>query len=188
MRGPNSMLGRMVKLHGGHVTVAYARDRALSFQPVHYDGPGGAGHVFSRSGRKNFNSCFRIYSETRSWNVLGNYYNNIDSLRRAVFIIPVTAAQKSTLDSLAKAYTAATPYDSAFFGMRCASASYQFLATAGLVTEYRSNIWWHVFTTRDFRDALYKEYLRNRDKGWRLETSKGSVSRQWEKDSRPHTP
>jgi len=188
MRGPNSMLGRMVKLHGGHVTVEYARDKALSFQPVHYDGPGGAGHLFSRSSPQKFNSCFRIYSETRSWNVLGNYYNNIDSLRRAVFIIPVTAAQKHTLDSLAHAYTETTPYDYAFFGMRCASASYQFLEAAGLVTEYKHNIWWHVFTTRDFRNALYKEYLRNREKGWRLETSRGSGSRQWEKDSRPLTP
>lgn len=183
MHGPNSMLGRMVKLHGGHVTVEYAHDKALSFQPVHYDGLGGAGHVFARSIPRNFNSCFRIYSEKRAWGVLGNYYNNIDSLRRATFIIPVTAAQKYTLDSLAEAYARSTPYDYAFFGMRCASASYQFLADAGLVREYRHNIWFNIFTTRDFRNAMYKDYVKNRDKGWRLETCPGSRSRQWEKDT-----
>ena len=188
MHGPNSMLGRMVKLHGGHVTVEYARNKALSFQPVHYDGLGGAGHLMPRSNPRNYNSCFRIYSETRAWNVLGNYYNNIDSLRRAVFIIPITAAQKHTLDSLAERYTQKPPYDYAFFGMRCASASYQFLLDAGLVTEYRHNIWYNIFTTRDFRNALYKDYQRNKDKGWRLVTTRGSASRQWEKDTEPLSP
>src|ERR1700761_1894720 len=67
MHGPNSMLGRMVKLHGGHVTVEYERDKALSFQPIHYDGPGGAGHLMPRSNAKNFNSCFRIYNAGRAW-------------------------------------------------------------------------------------------------------------------------
>jgi len=183
MHGPNSILGRMVKLHGGHVTVEYAHDKALSFQPIHYDGIGGAGHLMPRKTQKNFNSCFKIYSEKRAWNVLGNYYNNVDSLKRAVFIIPVTAAQKRTLDSLADAYTKKTPYDYAFFGMRCASASYQYLLEARIVSEYQHNIWFNIFTTRDFRNALYKDYLKNRDKGWRLETTRGSFSRQWEKDT-----
>lgn len=183
MYGPNSMLGRMVKLHGGHVTIEYAHDKALSFQPVHYDGIGGAGHLMPKSNPKKYNACFRIYTEKRAWNVLGNYYNNVDSLRRAEFIIPVTAAQQHKLDSLAKAYTEHTPYDYAFFGMRCASASYEFLKEAGLVTEYQHHIWWNIFTTRDFRNALYKDYQRNRDNGWRLETSRGSLSRQWEKDT-----
>ncbi|HEV2480613.1 MAG TPA: hypothetical protein VGS79_13145 [Puia sp.] len=190
MHGPNSMLGRMVKLHGGHVTIEYRHDRALSFQPVHYDGLGGAGHLMPRLNQKNFNSCFRIYTEKRAWNVLGNYYNNLDSLRRVVFIIPVTATQQHKLDSLADAYTKNTPYDYAFFGMRCASASYEFLKEAGLVTEYRHHIWMNIFTTRDFRNALYKDYVRNRGqgKGWRLETSRGSASRKWEKDTESLTP
>jgi hypothetical protein len=188
MHGPNSMLGRMVKLHGGHVTIEYAHDKALSFQPVHYDGLGGAGHLTPRTKEKNFNSCFRIYSEKRAWNVLGNYYKNINSLRRAVFIIPVTKTQQHKLDSLAAAYTQHTPYDYAFFGMRCASASYEFLSEAGLVTEYKHVIWLNVFTTRDFRNALYKDYLRNRAKGWRLETTQGSRSRKWEKDTQDLRP
>jgi hypothetical protein len=183
MHGPNSMLGRMVKLHGGHVTVEYDHNKALSFQPIRYNGLGGAGHIMPRAKARNYNSCFRIYPESRAWGVLGNYYNNIDSLRRAVFIIPVNAAQKHALDSLAQAYTRSTPYDYAFFGMRCASASYAFLEEAGLVSEYRRHIWLNVFTTRDFRNALYKDYLRNKDKGWRLETTRGSLSRQWEKDT-----
>jgi hypothetical protein len=68
------------------------------------------------------------------WNVLGNYYGNIDSLRRAVFVIPVTAAQKKILDSLAGQYTREPPYDYAFLGMRCASATYDVLQAAGITT------------------------------------------------------
>ncbi len=63
-------------------------------------GVAASGHLITSTQPKDFNSCFRLYSETRMWNVLGNYYHNIDSLRRAVFVIPVTAVQKQILDSL----------------------------------------------------------------------------------------
>jgi hypothetical protein len=182
MYGPNSIFNRTVRLRAGHVGVEYEPDKVLSFQPVNYDGIGHAGHFFSSSHAKNFNSCFRIYSERRMWNVLGNYYDNIDSLRRAVFVIPITAVQKHILDSLAHAYTVATPYDYAFLGMRCASASYDVLRIAGIVSECNHNIWYNVFTPQDFRWLLYKEYLRNTDKGWHLYTCKGSRSRKWDKD------
>jgi hypothetical protein len=182
MAGPNSILNRTVRLRAGHVGVEYEPDKVLSFQPVHYDGIGHAGHFFSSPHSKNFNSCFRIYSEHRMWNVLGNYYNNIDSLRRAVFVIPITAAQKHILDSLATAYTRSTPYDYAFLGMRCASSTYDVLRIAGIVTECKHNIWYNVFTPQDFRWLLYREYLHNKDKGWLLYTCKGSRSRKWDKD------
>ena len=183
MYGPNSILNRTVRLRAGHVGVEYEPDKVLSFQPVHYDGIAHAGHFFSSSRAKNFNSCFRIFSEHRMWNVLGNYYDNIDSLRRVVFVIPITKTQKRTLDSLAKTYTRATPYDYAFLGMRCASATYDVLRIAGIVTECKDNIWYKVFTPQDFRWLLYREYLRNKDKGWSLHTCKGSRSRKWDNDT-----
>ena len=182
MYGPNTLINRTTKLHGGHVGVEYAVGKVLSFQPLKYTGIAASGHLITSTDKKNFNSCFRIYSETRMWNVLGNYYDNIDSLRRVVFVIPVTAAQKKTLDSLALQYTRQTPYDYAFMGMRCASATYDVLQTAGIVPEFKHELWYNVFTTREFRYLLYQEYLRNKDKGWQLHTCKGSVSRKWEKD------
>lgn len=182
MYGPNNIINRTAKLRGGHVGVEYEPDKILSFQPVHYTGIARAGHLIPSSREKNFNSCFKVYSERRMWNVLGNYYDNIDSLRRAVFVVPITAAQKHTLDSLAQTYTSTTPYDYAFLGMRCASATYDVLRIAGIVTECRHNIWYNVFTTQDFRWLLYREYLRNKENGWRLYTCKGSTSRKWDKD------
>jgi hypothetical protein len=182
MYGPNNIFNRMAKMHGGHASIEYAPDKALSFQPVHYTGIARSGHLTNRANPKNFNSCFRIYTERRAWTVLGNYYNNLDSLRRATFVIPITAAQKRSLDSLAAAYVRQTPYDYSFLGMRCASATYEVLATAGIVDRYKHNFWYNIFTTRRLRYVLYQEYLKNKDKGWRFYTTKGSQSRDWEKD------
>ena len=182
MYGPNTLINRMAKMHGGHAAIEYAPDKALSFQPLRYNGLGGAGHLTNRSNPKNFNSCFRIYTAHRAWTVLGNYYNNLDSLRRATFVIPVTAVQKHRLDSIAEAYARKTPYDYSFLGMRCASSTYEVLAAAGIVTRYKHNFWYNIFTTRRLRYVLYQEYRRNKDKGWRIETCKGSQSREWEKD------
>ena len=182
MYGPNNLFNRLAKMHGGHVAIEIAPDKALSFQPLHYTGIARSGHLTNRSNSKNFNSCFRLYTAHRAWTVLGNYYDNLDSLRRATFVIPITAAQKKRLDSIATAYTHNTPYDYSFLGMRCASASYEVLAAAGIVTEYKRNFWYNIFTTRRFRYVLYKQYLQNKDKGWRLYTCKGSQSRDWEKD------
>ncbi|GGB23142.1 hypothetical protein [Puia dinghuensis] len=182
MYGGYNFINRITKLHGGHACVEYAPDKALSFQPQRHSSITHAGHLTNRSNPKNFNSCFRIYTEYRAWTVLGNYYNNIDSLRRATFVIPVTAVQKQRLDSIARVYVHQTPYDYSFLGMRCASSSYEVLEAAGIVSEYKHDFWYNVFTTRRLRYLLYKEYLRNKDKGWRLYTCKGSLSRQWETD------
>lgn len=180
--GPNNLFNRMAKMHGGHVAIEFAPDKALSFQPMHYTGIARSGHLTNRTNPKNFNSCFRIYTARRAWTVLGNYYNSLDSLRRATFVIPVTATQKKLLDSIARAYVRQSPYDYSFLGMRCASSSYEVLAAAGIVSSVQRHFWSNVFTTRRFRYLLYQEYLQNKDKGWRLYTSKGSQSREWEKD------
>ena len=90
--------------------------------------------------------------------------------------------QKQILDSLAQQYTGKSPYDYAFLGMRCASATYDVLQAAGIVPEIKHRLWYNVFTTRQFRYLLYQQYVRNKDKGWKLYVCKGSVSRKWEKD------
>jgi hypothetical protein len=179
--GPHNLINYTAKLHGSHVGIEYSPDKVLSFQPHTYGGLAASGHIIPHSKKRSFNSWFRIYSVDRMWSCLGNHYNNIDSLRRAVFVIPVTAAQHRILDSLVNRYTTQTPYDYAFFGMRCASSSYDVLQTAGILPK-TDMTWYNVFTTREFRYLLYREYLRNKDKGWELHTSKGSKSRKWEKD------
>jgi len=174
------MFTRLINLRGGHVGVETGADTVLSFHPIRYDGPFHAGHIFNHPRRPN--SLFRAVTVNRMWYMLPHHYPDLDSLRRVVFVIPITPDQRRVLDSLALAYLAQTPYDYAFLGMRCASASYEVLASAGIVTEYKRNFWYNIFTTRRFRYILYKEYLQNKGKGWRLYTCKGSQSREWEKD------
>jgi hypothetical protein len=179
--GPHNMINIAAKLHGGHVGIEYDRGKVLSFQPQTYGGLAASGHLVPRTKRHNFNSCFRTVPVSHMWNCLGNYYNNIDSLRRAVFVIPITAAQHKSLDSLANLYTIQTPYDYAFLGMRCASSSYDILQTVGILPR-TDMTWYNVFTTQEFRHLLYQEYMKNKDKGWQIHLSKGSISRKWEKD------
>jgi hypothetical protein len=179
--GPYNMINWVAKLHGGHVGIEYASDKVLSFQPETYGGLAASGHFLPNFRKHNFNSCFRTITVSRMWNCLGNHYDNIDSLRRAVFVIPITASQRRLLDSLVNRYTDETPYDYAFFGMRCASSTYDVLQTAGILLK-TDMTWYNVFTTQEFRYLLYQEFQRNKTKGWQLYTSKGSQSRKWEKD------
>ena len=174
------ILTRTINLHGGHVGVETLIDSVLSFQPVNYSGLFRSGHIFNHS--RHPNSWFRALSDQDMWYVLPHHYDDLDSLRRAVFVIPVTPGQRRMIDSLSRAYRAHTPYDYAFLGMRCASASYEILFHAGLVSGYPRGIWHKIFTTKKFRYALYKEYLRRKAAGWRLYTWKGCTSRQWEND------
>jgi hypothetical protein len=177
------MFTRLINLRGGHVGVETGADTVLSFHPVRHDGPFHAGHIFNHP--RHPNSIFRAVSVDRMWFMLPHHYPDPDSLRRVVFVIPITPEQRRVIDSLALAYLAHTPYDYAFLGMRCASASWQILVYAGVATEYRHAFWHKIFSTRKFRYALYKEYLRKRSAGWRMYTWKGSVSREWDKDKRP---
>ena len=181
LHGPHNIINYTAKLHGGHVGIQYAPAKVLSFQPLTYGGLAASGHFIPNFRKHNFNSCFRIVTVNHIWNCLGNYYNNIDSLRRAIFVIPITPTQRRILDSLAARYTQQTPYDYAFLGMRCASSTYDVLQAAGILPK-TDMTWYNVFTTREFRYLLYQEYVRNKDKGWQLYTSKGSQSRKWEKD------
>jgi hypothetical protein len=181
LHGPHNMINFTAKLHGGHVGIEYAPDKVLSFQPRTYGGLAASGHFFPTFKKRHYNSCFRTVSVSRMWNCLGNHYDNIDSLRRAVFVIPITASQRRALDSLASRYCTQTPYDYAFLGMRCASSSYDVLQSAGILPK-QDMTWYSVFTTQQFRYLLYLEYLKHKDEGWQVFTSKGSHSRKWEKD------
>jgi len=181
LHGPHNMVNFVAKLHGGHVGIEYAPDKVLSFQPQTYGGLAASGHFFPNFKKQHYNSCFRTVTVGRMWSCLGNHYDNIDSLRRAVFVIPITAAQRRALDSLVNRYCSQTPYDYAFFGMRCASSSYDVLQSAGILPK-QDMTWYSVFTTQQFRYLLYLEYLKHKGEGWELLTSKGSRSRKWEKD------
>jgi hypothetical protein len=168
---------------GGHVALQLGRDRVLSFAPTKYHP---WCHIFPSSKHANFKSTFRTESVGAFWetfNYTGGRYH-IDSLKRLVVVIPITARQRKMLDSLSKAYLTRTPYDYAVVGMRCASATYEIIARLGVLDHpYKDHIWWHLLWPRDIRYELLKEARYGpKGKTWRIYQGKGSTARNWDYD------
>lgn len=70
--------------------------------------------------------------------------------------IPVSEDQLTALENIIDDYTRQPPYDYAFLGMRCASAAYEMLARAGILSHHSR--FFLVF--RLFTPGLLKQYLR----------------------------
>ena len=116
------------------------------------------------------------------WESFPPHNYNEDDLNRAVITIPVSAEQKRKIDSMATTYLRKTPYDYAVAGMRCASASYEIMAKAGLFKEYGSSTWWKIIMPRDLRTMLIKKARSPEGKDWRVTLYTGSKRRVWERD------
>lgn len=106
-------------LKGGHVTIE-EENKIIGFQP------GGNCHVFAS--KKKANGYFRADDKTK-------WIQDTVSRKYASVIIPLTAAQRSKLEITITNYLQKRPYDYAFFGMRCAAATYDILEDAGIVKQ-----------------------------------------------------
>jgi hypothetical protein len=73
-----------------------------------------------------------------------------------------------------------TPYDYSYFGMRCASATWDILEEAGIVKR-RSKIWkaWVIFYPKRIRKRMFR-YAEKND--WEVVAKDGRDCRIWEKD------
>ena len=161
-------------IHGGHVALEIAPDSVLSFRNAKHPC-----HVFPR---KRPNSIWEIKTVHGMWESFPPHNYNEDELNRAVITIPVTVEQKKKIDSMATAYLHKTPYDYAVAGMRCASASYDIMAKAGLFKEYGGSTWWRIIMPRDLRTLLLKKAHSPEGKDWRVTLYPGSKKRIWERD------
>jgi hypothetical protein len=161
-------------IHGGHVALEIAPDRILSFRSTEYPC-----HLFPH---KRFSSTWEVKTIHGMWETFPPHNYREEDLKRAVFTIPVTATQKKIIDSLAERYLKRSPYDYATLGMRCASASYDILAKAGLFKPYGSATWWKIIMPRDLRTALFRKTREAGEKGWKVALYEGSKRRIWEED------
>jgi hypothetical protein len=161
-------------IHGGHVALEIAPDSVLSFRSAKHPC-----HVFPQ---KRHNSIWEIKTVHGMWESFPPHNYNESDLNRAVITIPVTAEQKRKIDSMAGVYLKKTPYDYAVAGMRCASASYDIMAKAGLFKEYGSSTWWKIIMPRDLRTILLKKARSADGKDWRVTLYTGSRRRVWETD------
>lgn len=151
-------------LHGGHVSIQY-KDTDYGFEPTC-----SPVHVFPKKQRQ---SAF----VARELNRRARY--SPDS-KTVTFLIPVSASQLSMLDSVQRVYSAATPYDYAFFGMRCAAATQDILASAGIVE--RKNRFITVFTTFYPKRLRLRLFRLAKKQGYAMIRTNGKPSREWEND------
>ncbi len=156
---------------GGHVGIELAPDQVLNF------GPSGKFHWFSH--RRKLHSRFteRTVAET-----FGTLSRSEGSLQTVSIQIPVDSAQRGKLMDIRSGYLSNPPYDYAFLGMRCASASDEILASIGL-TKPR-NFWGTVL--HNFRPRALRMRLLHKAEvyGWKVSRQTGSDHRIWEKDTR----
>lgn len=154
---------------GGHAGVEYAPGEIVNFLPD------SRFHVLTQ--RRFINSRFSIHDTIPFYEILGGEYS---SVKKTIVSIPLSARQKARLDSVVVAYRQQSPYDYAFFGMRCGAAAYDLLAQAGLLKTYSfAGTWSRLFYPRKTRRRL--ERLA-KQQGYRVQKMSGSTKRIWEKD------
>ena len=154
---------------GGHVGVEISPDRVIDFYPT--------GRVHWAARRRNPNGAFSFRSQQGFW----EYFKAPpESLERTTLRIPISQQQKDLLDSLASEYVRQPPYDYAFLGMRCASASCDILMQAGVLKK-RSRCYTALqyFYPKKLRKRLLRMAAEN---GWAVTKSQGSERRKWDRD------
>jgi hypothetical protein len=153
---------------GGHVGIEAETGEILSFVPK------GKFHWFPKNRSKH--SSYVIHSTSQFYLMFGG---NADSVKKAIVYIPVTAAQKQSFDSIATIYLRETPYDYAFFGVRCAAAAHDILGNLKILPDYSIR--------KTSRKIFYPRRLRNelfetaKERGWEVIRSGGSSTRRWDK-------
>ena len=151
-------------LHGGHVTIEAAGIN-VGFNPI-WDY-----HIFPH--KKHKSAAFALTS-------LDEFKKDSVEMKYVSFIIKTTPEKVRIIDSIHQAYLKKTPYDYSFFGMRCASATWDILEEAGIVKR-RSKIWkaWVIFYPKRIRKRMFR-YAEKND--WEVVAKDGRDCRIWEKD------
>lgn len=156
-------------LLGGHAGVEYSPNKILNFLPR------ARFHVFAK--KSIINSRFAIHDTVSFYGILGG---DPSENKKTIITLKISAKQKEKLDSVAKAYLERSPYDYAFFGMRCGAAAYDVLAQAGIVYKYSfRKTWRKIFYPRKLRHRL--EHYAKR-KGFKIFKQEGSKNKKWERD------
>jgi len=151
-------------LHGGHVSLGLD-SLEIGFTSENVI------HLFARK-----NDIKGIFY----WEYLRNFEEQVAGKKYITFLVPLTQDQYIKLRSILMAYIDTPPYDYAFFGMRCASATYDVLSQIGLFKSVsRGQMIISNFYPRLFRRKMMELAHKN---GYSIIRIKGRKSRIWEKD------
>lgn len=152
-------------IHGGHVYMEIDHD-LFSFGPHK-----GQWHVFGH--KRRVVGCYRLDS-----NLV--WCGDTGRLKITSITIPVTNAQMQQFKTLERQYLQSSPYDYAFFGMRCAAAAYDILSHTGICRKRsRAGMIAKNFYPKRLRLKLLRQAKKEH---WRVERQEGRSSRRWEKD------
>lgn len=154
---------------GGHVGVEFYPNQIVHFVPS------GKFKIF-RNKSGNFHSRFLRSDIKTFYQIFGAVK---DSSKYAVYAIPITTAQRKSIDSVCRRYLDSVPYDYAFFGMRCAAAAYDLMSITNVVQPLAvSKCYKKYFYPRKLRKALAKMAAQNH---WQVFLHTGTKRRIWDK-------
>ncbi|MBX7224984.1 MAG: hypothetical protein K1X55_03075 [Chitinophagales bacterium] len=154
---------------GGHVGIEGDSNKIVNFLP------NGKVHFIAK--KKDKHSTYAIHSEENFYAILGG---NPDSVKKAIVYIPISVQQKQKFDSITSDYLIETPYDYAFFGMRCGAASHDILGQLEIMPNYRyGKTARKIFYPKKLRRRLFKKATAN---NWMILRQDGSPKRKWEHD------
>ncbi len=128
-------------------------------------------HIFPKKRSSSFNSKFTI-KQKEDW-VKETEHDKITTIR-----IPIEASKRNQIVAKFQLNHKNAPYDYAFFGMRCASATYEDIAAAGILPK-KSRFQYII-------NAFYPRQLRKRMLRWAnynniaVEYKRGIKCRVWE--------
>lgn len=151
-------------LHGGHVTIQTG-DLDYGFRRTNKHT-----HIFPNKKRA---SVFTV----RELNGKSRYASD----RKTVsFIIPVSRQQYDALNLIHRDYCDSTPYDYAFFGMRCTAATQEILGEIGVLK--KRTRFFNIITTF-YPKRLRKRIFRLAEAGgFEVIKTEGRPTRKWERD------
>ena len=154
---------------GGHVGIEGDSGKILNFLRR------GKIHWFAKKDNRQ-----SMYKEHDFCNFYALFRTDPDSVKKAIIYIPVTIQQKQQFDSIATAYLQKTPYDYAFFGMRCGAAAYDILGQLAILPKHsNSRTCKKIFYPKKLRKRLLKKATKN---NWTIIRQDGSMKRKWERD------
>jgi hypothetical protein len=187
---PAGLIGQ--ETHLLKVFFRYGSIPEVGYEYVEYAETGGlhGGHVslgmdsleigFSNIGRVH------IFPDTETptglfyWEYLKDFEDQVADKKYVTYLVPITDQQYTWLRTILMTYLDNPPYDYAFFGMRCASATYDILSQIGLFD--RKNRTANIisnFMPRLFRSKMAELARKN---GYTVVRVKGRKTRIWEED------
>lgn len=151
-------------LHGGHVSIE-VDGIDYNFEPTY------SHHVFPH--KRNIKADFVD-------NNLNGKSRYSETSKTVTFLIPLTQEQYLKIIQIHQNYCKTTPYDYAFFGMRCANSTQDILGQIGVLKRKKRFI--NVLTTfypRKLRKRLFKLA---KTKNYQTVATQGRQTRKWERD------